>query len=353
MPLTVLTIAGSDPSGGAGIQSDLRTFAAFGMAGLSVIMAITVQSSLGVQAVYPVDAEVVAAQLSALLEDTRPDAVKIGMLGGASQVKAVADVLRRFHPANIVLDPVLASSGGVPLLDAAGRQLLLTELMPLCDLITPNLAEAAQLAGFPVHDNETMHAAGKALLAMGAKVVLVKGGHLPDIPQDWLLRLGSAPLEYQRPRVHTDHSHGTGCLLSSAIAACLAGGEELGLAVSRAKALVTAALHHPVILGQGRGYPDAAEAVRNRDAARDRTHAERLALLHGVLCADRPRSAPGPQCGTSCNGSFGGGRTGYSAPRQDAADARACRSRPAVATASSSGRRSFHCQRPRGRSPSI
>lgn len=292
MPLTALTIAGSDPSGGAGIQSDLRTFAAFGAAGLSVITAITVQSSLGVQAVSPIDAEVVAAQLSTLLEDTLPDAVKIGMLGGAGQVKAVADALRRFRPANVVLDPVLASSGGAPLLDAAGRQLLLTELMPFCDLVTPNLSEAALLTGLPVYDTETMHRAGRALLSMGAKAVLIKGGHLPDVPQDWLLRLGSAPLDYQCPRVSTDHSHGTGCLLSSAIAASLADGTELTLAVRGAKALVTAALRHPVLLGQGRGYPNVSEAMRTLSAAPGRSHADRLALLQGLYVLTDPDLRP-------------------------------------------------------------
>ncbi len=292
MPLTALTIAGSDPSGGAGIQSDLRTFAAFGAAGLSVITAITVQSSLGVQAVSPIDANVVAAQLSTLLEDTLPGAVKIGMLGGASQVKAVTDVLRRFRPANSVLDPVLASSGGVALLDAAGRQLLLTALMPLCDLVTPNLSEAALLTGLPVHDRETIHRAGEALLSMGAKAVLVKGGHLPDVPQDWLFRLGSAPVEYQCPRVPTDHSHGTGCLLSSAIAASLAGGTELTLAVRGAKAMVTEALRHPVILGQGRGYPDIAEAMRSTSAASNRSHADRLGLLQGLYVLTDPNLRP-------------------------------------------------------------
>ena len=292
MPLTALTIAGSDPSGGAGIQSDLRTFAAFGIAGVSVITAITVQSSLGVQAVYPVEAEVIAAQLSTLLEDTQPDAVKIGMLGGASQVRAVTDVLRRFRPANIVLDPVLASSGGVPLLDAAGRQLLLTELMPLCDLVTPNLDEAALLTGRSVYNKETMRLAGEALLSTGAKAVLVKGGHLPDVPQDWLFRLGNAPVEYQCPRISTDHSHGTGCLLSAAVAASLVGGTELTLAVSGAKALVTEALRHPMILGRGRGYPDVVEAMRSMSAAPSRSHTERLDLLQGVYVLTDPDLRP-------------------------------------------------------------
>ena len=141
MPVA-LTIAGSDPSGGAGIQADLRTFAALGVVGLSVITALTVQNSRGVQSVHPVAPDMLAAQLNAILEDTRPDAVKIGMLGGAAQVRVVADALRRFRPPNVVLDPVLASTGGVPLLDEEGRRLLLTELLPLCDLVTPNLDEA-------------------------------------------------------------------------------------------------------------------------------------------------------------------------------------------------------------------
>lgn len=292
MTRTAFTIAGSDPSGGAGIQSDLRTFAAFGVAGLSVITAITVQSSLGVQAVYPVDAEVVAAQLSALLKDTQPNAVKIGMLGGASQVKAVADALRRFRPANIVLDPVLSSSGGVALLDAAGRRLLLTELMPLCDLVTPNLMEAALLVGFPVHDSESMRAAAKRLLELGARAVLVKGGHLPNAPQDLLLHGEGISVEYLRQRVLTEHSHGTGCLLSSAIAAGLACGEELSRAVHSAKSAVTEALAHPRILGRGRGYPDVAEAMRVVSAVSGRSHAQRIALFHGLYVLTDPNLRP-------------------------------------------------------------
>ena len=286
MTRTALTIAGSDPSGGAGVQSDLRTFSAFGVAGLSVVTALTVQNSLGVRAVHPVAAEVLAAQMDAVLEDTQPDAVKIGMLGGADQVQAVVDALRRFRRQNIVLDPVFASSGGVPLLDAAGRQLLAAELMPLCDLITPNLAEAALLTGLTVHDPETMRAAARRLLALGARAVLVTGGHLRDAPQDLLMRGDGSFVEYPGQRVPTAHSHGTGCLLSSAIAAGLAGGEELSRAVHRAKAAVTEALAHPRILGQGRGYPDVAEALRG--GASGRSHAERMALFHGLYVLTDP-----------------------------------------------------------------
>jgi len=142
-----LTIAGSDPSGGAGIQSDLRTFAALGVIGVSVITALTVQNSLGVQSVFPVPADVLAAQLEAIFSDTNVAAVKIGMLGGADQVGVVAAALRKYKPPHIVLDPVLASSGGVALLDVDGQKLLLTELLPLCELVTPNVPELGHLAG--------------------------------------------------------------------------------------------------------------------------------------------------------------------------------------------------------------
>ncbi len=296
MTRTALTIAGSDPSGGAGIQSDLRTFSAFGVAGLSVITALTVQNSLGVQAVHPVKADVLAAQLSAVLEDTQPGAVKIGMLGGADQVQVVVDALRRFRPPNIVLDPIFASSGGVSLLDAVGRQLLVMELMPLCDLVTPNLAEAALLVGFPVHDLETMRAAAKRLLELGAQAVLVKGGHLLNAPQDLLLHENGSSVEYLRQRVPTPHSHGTGCLLSSAIAAGLACGKELNQAVHSAKSAVTEALAHPIILGKGRGYPDVGEALRVIEAMRvavsGRSHTERMALFHGLYVLTDPNLRP-------------------------------------------------------------
>lgn len=233
----VLTIAGSDPSGGAGIQSDLRTFAALGVVGISVITALTVQNSQGVQSVHPVDADLVAAQLNALLEDTQVDAVKIGMLGGAAQVRVVADALRRFRPPNVVLDPVLASTGGVPLLDDAGRRALLEELLPLCDLVTPNLSEAEALG--------TLH----------APAVLIKGGHREGEPIDELVLASGERVCFGGPRVSTRHTHGTGCLLSSAIAALLARGQTLPQAIGQAKALLTEALQIPVIVGKGRGYP--------------------------------------------------------------------------------------------------
>lgn len=282
MTAVALTIAGSDPSGGAGIQADLRTFTALGVAGLSVITALTVQNSQGVQSVHPIAPDVLEAQQEAILSDTRPDAVKIGMLGTADHVHVVAAALRKFSLLNVILDPVLASTGGVPLLDRSGWQALLTELLPLCDLVTPNTQEAELLTGLAVEDADTAQQAGERLLSFGARGVLIKGGHLPGEPTDWLIRRDGVLVEYPQERILTPHAHGTGCLLSAAIAARLAHGDELRLAVHGAKITLTEALRHPVILGQGRGYPDVAEAVRILGSVAGRTHGERLARLHGL-----------------------------------------------------------------------
>ena len=298
MPVA-LTIAGSDPSGGAGIQSDLRTFAALGVVGLSVITALTVQNSRGVQSVHPVAPDLLAAQLNAILEDTRPDAVKIGMLGGAAQVRVVADALRRFRPPHVVLDPVLASTGGVPLLDEEGRQLLMTELLPLCDLVTPNLDEASILTGQQVDDSRTMVTTGKRLLAAGAKAVLIKGGHLADAPVDYLI-LPEKSTSYHSRRVTTLDTHGTGCFLSSAIAGYLARGIDLDSAISAAKALLTGALEAPVVVGQGRGYPSLSSLVKtvpDRKLHRFHTHAERIAQLQGLYVVTDSKMQPDRSAG--------------------------------------------------------
>lgn len=270
----VLTIAGSDPSGGAGIQADLRTFAALGVVGVSVVTALTVQNSLGVQAVHPVDPTVVAAQLEAILVDARPDAVKIGMLGGAQQVHVVADILRRTRQANIVLDPVLASTSGVSLLDTAGRALLVSELAPLCALVTPNQDE------------------WRALPSLGAVPVLVKGGHLSGEPVDVLIDT-HGETRFPGTRIKTPHTHGTGCLLSSAIAASLANGLTLPQAVETAKSIVTLALRTPTLVGSGRGYPDALAAIRRFPTLDAQTHAARLAKLSGLYVLTDPALRPG------------------------------------------------------------
>jgi len=269
----VLTIAGSDPSGGAGIQADLRTFAALGVVGVSVVTALTVQNSHGVQSVHPVDADIVAAQLEAILADARPDAVKIGMLGGAEQVRAVTAVLGRFALDNIVLDPVLASTNGVPLLDEAGRALLVSHLAPLCAVVTPNQDEARALPGL---DNFP---------------VLIKGGHLPGDPVD-VLRTQEDETRFPGLRVDTPHTHGTGCLLSSAIAAFLARRHTLSGAIGEAKRLLTAALHTPTVAGGGRGYPDARTAARGSVLPDTQTHTQRAANLHGLYVLTDPTLRP-------------------------------------------------------------
>ena len=270
MPVA-LTIAGSDPSGGAGIQSDLRTFAALDVVGLSVITALTVQNSRGVLAIHPVAPDVLAAQLNAILEDSRPDAVKIGMLGGASQVRVVADALRRFRPPHVVLDPVLASTGGVPLLDREGHEALLTDLLPLCDLVTPNLDEAAALAN------------------LTACAMLTKGGHRTGAPVDVLTRLDGTVTTFLGERIDTPHTHGTGCLLSSAIAAWLARGLNLENAVFEAKQWLEAALDTPVAVGQGRGYPDVLQA---KDTLTRQHYMGLLACLNGVYVVTDPGLRP-------------------------------------------------------------
>ena len=292
MTVCALTISGSDPSGGAGIQADLRTFEALGVAGLSAITALTVQSTQGVAAVHPVAAEVLFDQIAAILADGPVGAVKIGMLGGAAQVEAVVEALIRFRPLNVVLDPVFASTGGTPLLDAAGRADLLEKLLPLCDLVTPNLDECRELTGIVVGDAASGEEAGRRLQAAGGKCVLVKGGHLAGEPADLLLDAEGLCRVLAAPRVHTPHTHGTGCFLSSAIAAYLARGCGVGDAVARAKEQLGRALAHPVIVGQGRGYPGILAERQAEGATPMRSHSERMSLLEGLYVLTAPDLRP-------------------------------------------------------------
>ena len=306
MPVA-LTIAGSDPSGGAGIQSDLRTFAALGVVGLSAITALTVQNSQGVQSVHLTDAELLEAQIINILSDTQPDAVKIGMLGGVAQVHAVVRVLQRFRPPNIILDPVLASTGGISLLDESGRQALWEQLIPLCDLVTPNLDEASFLTGLPVYDLTTMRIAGEHLIQQGAKAVLVKGGHLPNAPHDLLIRVGKDPVEFTGQRIKTQDTHGTGCLFSAAIAANLAQDIELSLAVRNAKVVMNQALQSPVRVGKGRGYPNVMSAVQKSASMSSRTHTERLEKLKGVYVLTDPDLNPSRNAESIVRAALSGG----------------------------------------------
>ena len=248
-----------------------------------MISSITAQSSTGVSSSHPIDPIVLKAQLRAILADSRPDAVKIGMLGGAQQVAAVSSAIERNKLKNVVLDPVLASTSGSPLIDTAGRYLLLTVLLPLCDIVTPNLAEAGALTGTFVRDQQSMLRAGDLLLSLGARAVLVKGGHLPGEPYDWFLQRNVLPIKIPGKRIDTAATHGTGCLLSSAIAGYLARGEDVVDAVFLAKEHLSKALANPIVVGRGRGYPNPLPIKDHRSAEpSSRTHAELVSMLRGI-----------------------------------------------------------------------
>ncbi len=246
-----LTIAGSDSGGGAGIQADLKTFAALGVFGTSAITAITAQNTRGVRGVHLVPAEIVAAQIAAVLEDFDVAAVKIGMLGSAEIVAAVAQTLRGVRG---VYDPVMVASSG-DALASAGFVAAARTLLPHIDLVTPNLAEAAALTETPQAQTEAeMVAQGRALLALGARAVLVKGGHLDGDAVDWLIT-PETTRRFAAPRIVSRNLHGTGCVLSSAIAAHIACGEELADAVAKAKAFTRRAIENgrKLALGHGSG----------------------------------------------------------------------------------------------------
>jgi hydroxymethylpyrimidine/phosphomethylpyrimidine kinase len=249
---TALTIAGSDSSGGAGIQADLKTFAALGVHGTSAVTAITAQNSLGVFAVRLVEPALVRAQIDAVIDDFGAEAVKIGMLGSLSNVLAVAEACTRHRLANVVLDPVLVATHGTRLLDEAGVAALRDRLLPLVTVVTPNLAEAAELTGLLVRNAHEMRQAALKLCEMGARAVIVKGGHLESAPIDILFD-GREFAELAGERIETRHRHGTGCTFASAVAARLAQGDDLATAALAAKAFVTRALRQAPGLGHGRG----------------------------------------------------------------------------------------------------
>jgi hydroxymethylpyrimidine/phosphomethylpyrimidine kinase len=251
-----LTIAGSDSSGGAGIQADLKTFAALGVYGASVITALTAQNTKGVSAIHSVPGEFVTAQLDAVFGDLDIGAVKIGMVGELATIAAVALGLRRYSPKHVVLDPVMVATSGDRLLAADAVGALRTKLIPQASLITPNLPEAAALLGEGVaSDPAEIERQGKQLLAMGCPAVLIKGGHGEGAESiDYLIE-AKRTIALAAPRVATRNTHGTGCSLSSAIAACLARGEEMESAVRNAKSWVSAAIAAAdrFSVGHGRG----------------------------------------------------------------------------------------------------
>ncbi|HSB61740.1 MAG TPA: bifunctional hydroxymethylpyrimidine kinase/phosphomethylpyrimidine kinase [Vicinamibacteria bacterium] len=247
-----LTIAGSDSGGGAGIQADLKTFSAFRVFGLSVLTAVTAQNSVGVTGVFELPPEFVARQMDAVLSDFGADAVKIGMLSSPAIVSAVAERLEAYGQDRVVLDPVMVAKSGDLLLRPEAREALVRELLPRADLVTPNLPEASVLAGMPVENEADMEEAARRILALGARGVLVKGGHLKDSATD-LLWNGRTLTRLEAPHLDSPNTHGTGCTYSSAIAAGLARGRPLGEAVREAKAYVTAAIREGFQLGRGVG----------------------------------------------------------------------------------------------------
>jgi hydroxymethylpyrimidine/phosphomethylpyrimidine kinase len=252
MTPVALTIAGSDPSGGAGLQADLKTFHRFGVYGEAVPSLITVQNTRGVERIVSLDAGLVAAQIRAVVADIPPGAAKTGALGSREVIEAIAAEARSFaFP--LVADPILCSTSGMDFLDDRALRVFMDQLVPRAYLLTPNLEESARLTGVAVDRRESMLEAARKLLALGAKNVLVKGGHLAGEALDILVCGDGSIHEFTAPRIETAHTHGSGCTYSAAITAELAKGAPLTEAVGRAKQFVTEAIRTNPRLGHGRG----------------------------------------------------------------------------------------------------
>jgi hydroxymethylpyrimidine/phosphomethylpyrimidine kinase len=263
----VLTIAGSDCSGGAGIQADLKTFAVFGVYGMSAVTALTAQNTRGIRAVLPVDAGFVRGQIDAVADDIGIDAAKTGMLATRAIVLAVAEAVRAHRIAPLVVDPVLVAHSGGSLLDHDARSALIGELLPLAAVVTPNVPEAEALLGIRIASVADMRDAARRLVAGGAAAVLVKGGHLGDGDAVDVLYDGRDFTELRAPRIDTPHTHGTGCITAAALTAGLARGESLLEAAGAAKRFVTAAIAGALPLGSGNGPANPLawiDAPRNR-----------------------------------------------------------------------------------------
>ena len=247
-----LTIAGSDSSGGAGIQADLKTFAAHGVYGMSVITAITAQNSLGVLAVQDILPDIIARQIEAIFADMGTDAVKVGMVSQPETIRTIAAGLRKYAAPLVVIDPVMVSKSGYHLLQPEAEAVLVKELLPLATVVTPNIPEAEAILARTISTLTDMEAAARAIHAMGAKTVLLKGGHRAEDATDILFD-GHVCRRLEAPRVPTKNTHGTGCTLSSAIAANLARGMSVEAAVVGAKQYITVAIEHALSIGKGVG----------------------------------------------------------------------------------------------------
>jgi len=249
----VATIAGSDTGGGAGIQADLKTIATLGGHGMSVITALTAQNSLGIQAVYPIPLPFIEAQMDAVFSDMGADATKTGMLWDGAVVRLVAEKMKHYRVDNLVVDPLLAATDNTPLLDKEGRDVLRRELLPLASLVTPNLPEAAVLAGMEVGAVGEMKEAAKRIHEYGVRAVLITGGHLKGDPVDCLFD-GSEFTEFRSKRLAVPDVHGTGCVLSAAIATELAMGASLQEAVQRGREVTIMSIKGALAIGNGRRF---------------------------------------------------------------------------------------------------
>lgn len=251
---SVLTIAGSDSSAGAGVQADLKTIAALGLYGTCAITAVTAQNTLGVTSAYELPPEVVAAQIEAVVTDIRPDAVKTGMLANAGIIEVVAAKVRQHALPHLVVDPVMVAKSGARLLREDAVRALCDLLLPLAEVVTPNIPEAEALVGRRLAGDDEVRQAAKEIVARGCRAVVIKGGHrggagvVVDVLYD-----GRDFREYSAPRIDTKNTHGTGCTFASAIAAYLALGRGVPEAVAEARSYLQAALEHAYPIGQGQG----------------------------------------------------------------------------------------------------
>lgn len=249
---SVLTIAGSDSSGGAGIQADIKTLTMHRVFATSVITAVTAQNTCGVARVEFLSPEMIESQLISVMEDIFPDAVKIGMVGGKENVEILVKMLKKYQPKNIVVDTVMVSTSGKRLLEESAMELYMKELLPLAHVITPNIPEAEVLTGRKIVSEESRKLALREMTDRYSAAVLIKGGHGTENADDWLAVQGNM-IRYPGRRVHNPNTHGTGCTLSSAIAANLALGCPLEDSVAKAKEYVTGAIKAGLVMGHGNG----------------------------------------------------------------------------------------------------
>lgn len=258
---TALSIAGSDSCGGAGIQADLKTMTMNGVYAMTAITALTAQNTIGVREIYDVSPEFLSCQIEAVFEDIYPDAVKIGMVSSAELIKIIAIQLKRFKAKNIVLDPVMIATSGSRLIDEDAVEMLKSHLIPIADVITPNIPEGEILSGMKIKDHKDMLTAAERISSESGCAVLLKGGHSSTDASDLLFENGNAKW-FEGRKIDNPNTHGTGCTLSSAIAANLANGYTLEISVKRAKEYISGAIKSGLNLGKGSGPIDHAYILR-------------------------------------------------------------------------------------------